>query len=188
MAMNAPPNALRSTTVTFGTVASANACTSLAPWRMTPMLSCLVPGMKPGVSTSTTSGRPKALQVRTKRAALAADSASSTPPRYFGWLAMTPTERPSRRGGPHRTVGAPVEPDEAAHDVARPALAVLEQAAAVDDPADHVAHVVDLALVIRDRVARVVADRVGRAPARRALGVGARQVVDQVPHEQRRVV
>ena len=31
MAMKAPPKALRSTTVTFGTVASANACTSLAP-------------------------------------------------------------------------------------------------------------------------------------------------------------
>ena len=31
MAMNAPPNALRSTSVTFGTLASANACTSLAP-------------------------------------------------------------------------------------------------------------------------------------------------------------
>ena len=31
MAMNAPPNALRSTTVIFGTVASENACTSLAP-------------------------------------------------------------------------------------------------------------------------------------------------------------
>ncbi len=79
--MSAPPNALRSTTVTFGTVASANACTSFAPWRMTPARSCVVPGMKPGVSTSTTSGRPNALQVRTKRAPLLPDSASSTPPR-----------------------------------------------------------------------------------------------------------
>ena len=81
MAMNAPPNALRSTTVTFGTVASANACTSLAPWRITPDCSWRLPGRKPGVSTRTTSGRPNALQVRTKRAPLEADSESSTPPR-----------------------------------------------------------------------------------------------------------
>ena len=79
--MNAPPNALRSTSVTFGTWASANACTSFAPWRITPPCSWRVPGMKPGVSTSTTSGSPKALQVRTKRAALEPESASRTPPR-----------------------------------------------------------------------------------------------------------
>ena len=30
------------------TVAAANACTSFAPWRITPPFSCLVPGMKPG--------------------------------------------------------------------------------------------------------------------------------------------
>ena len=35
IAMNAPPKALRSITVTLGTVASANACTSFAPWRIT---------------------------------------------------------------------------------------------------------------------------------------------------------
>src|SRR5213082_1310496 len=40
--------------------------------------------MKPGVSTSTTSGRPNALQVRTNRAAFCAASASITPPRYLG--------------------------------------------------------------------------------------------------------
>ena len=81
MAMNAPPNALRTTTVTRGTVASANACTSLAPWRITPAASWRVPGRNPGVSTSTTSGRPNRLQVRTNRAAFWELSASSTPPR-----------------------------------------------------------------------------------------------------------
>ena len=49
------------------------------------------------MSTSTTSGRPNALQVRTKRAAFCAASASITPPRYQGWLAITPTGRPSMR-------------------------------------------------------------------------------------------
>jgi hypothetical protein len=45
IAMCAPPKLLRSVTVTRGTVASAKAYTSLAPWRMTPARSCAVPGM-----------------------------------------------------------------------------------------------------------------------------------------------
>ena len=70
--MNAPPNALRTITVTRGTVASAKACTSLAPWRITPPCSWRVPGRNPGVSTSTTIGSPKRLHERTKRAAFIA--------------------------------------------------------------------------------------------------------------------
>src|SRR5436305_685892 len=62
--------------------------------------------MKPGVSTRTTSGRPNALQVRTNRAAFCAASASITPPRYRGWLAMTPTGRPSRRATAHTMLRA----------------------------------------------------------------------------------
>jgi hypothetical protein len=58
IAMKAPPNALRRTTVSRGTEAAAKAWTSLAPWRMMPPASCPRPGRKPGVSTRTTSGRP----------------------------------------------------------------------------------------------------------------------------------
>ena len=79
--MKAPPKALRRITVTLGTVASANACTSFEPWRITPSFSWREPGRKPGVSTSTIRGRPKALQLRTNRAAFCEASASSTPPR-----------------------------------------------------------------------------------------------------------
>ena len=104
--MNAPPNALRSTSVTFGTLASAKACTSFAPWRITPPFSCFVPGMKPGVSTNTSSGMPNALQVRTNFAPLEADSESSTPPMNFGWLAMMPTGLPSMRAKPQTMLRA----------------------------------------------------------------------------------
>ena len=136
--MNAPPNALRSTTVIFGTEASANACTSLAPWRITPPCSCLVPGMKPGVSTSTISGRPKRVAGAHEARALG------------GRLGVEHAAEVARLVGDHADAAA-VDAGEAAHDVARPALAVLEQAAAVDDAADDVAHVVDLALVLRHR-------------------------------------
>ena len=169
IAMNAPPNALRSTSVTFGTRAPANARTSCAPWRITPPCSCRLPGRNPGVSTSTTSGRPKRSQSSTKRESFCALSASSTPPRYRGWLAMTPTERPSSRAN-------------AGDDVARPARAHLEQPPAVDDRADDVAHVVDLAVVVGH-------DEVGRCAARAPPVAAARdrQVAEQVAHEQRGV-
>ena len=49
------------------------------------------------MSTSTTSGRPNALQVRTKRAPFWAEAASSTPPSQRGWLATKPTGCPSMR-------------------------------------------------------------------------------------------
>ena len=45
------------------------------------VLPCLVPGMKPGTSTSVTNGMWKASQKRTKRAALRLESMSSTPAR-----------------------------------------------------------------------------------------------------------
>ena len=44
MTSYAPPYALRVITVSLGTVASAYAKSSLAPWRMTPPCSCAVPG------------------------------------------------------------------------------------------------------------------------------------------------
>ena len=80
-----------------GTVAAANARTRQAPKRITPACSWRVPGMKPGVSTSTTSGIPYASHVSTNLAPFCEDSASSTPPRKRGWLAITPTGRPSMR-------------------------------------------------------------------------------------------
>ena len=78
--------------------------------------------MNPGVSTTAISGSPNESQNATKRAAFSEPSASSTPPRWCGWLATIPTGRPSIRAN----VG---------HHVARPARAQLEQRAAVDDPA-----------------------------------------------------
>ena len=87
-------------TVTFGTVASANAYSSLAPWRMMPPHSCAVPGRKPGTSQNVSSGMLNASQVRTKRAALADASMSSTPASCAGWLPTIPTVKPSSREKP----------------------------------------------------------------------------------------
>jgi hypothetical protein len=79
MTSYAPPYAFLVITVSFGTVASAYAYNSFAPWRMIPPHSCAVPGRKPGTSTNVTSGMLNASQVRTKRAALFDASMSSTP-------------------------------------------------------------------------------------------------------------
>ena len=87
-------------TVSFGTVASANAYSSFAPWRMMPPHSWLVPGRKPGTSTNVSSGMLNASQVRTKRAALAEASMSSTPASWAGWLPTMPIAKPSRRAKP----------------------------------------------------------------------------------------
>ena len=65
-----------------------------------------LPGMKPGVSTTATSGSPNASQKRTNRAAFSELSASSTPPRWRGWLATTPTGRPSNRASAVTTLRA----------------------------------------------------------------------------------
>ncbi len=102
MTTYAPPYALRVMTVIFGTVASANAYSSLAPCRMMPPYSCAVPGRNPGTSSNTTSGMLNASQNRTNRAAFSLDSMSSVPASTFGWLATTPTVRPSSRANPVR--------------------------------------------------------------------------------------
>ena len=80
----APPYALRVMTVTFGTVASANANSSFAPCRMMPPYSCPVPGRKPGTSSNVTSGMLNASQKRTKRAPFTDASMSSVPARCAG--------------------------------------------------------------------------------------------------------
>ena len=63
--------------------------------------------------------------------------------------------------------GAALEAGEPAHDVARPARRPLEQAAAVDDALDDVAHVVDAALVVGH------GRRTGRACSARPSGSAA---------------
>ena len=83
-----------------GVVATLKARSSDAPWRMTPACSCDTPGRKPGVSTSTTSGRPKRSQRSTNHAPFCEDSASRQPPRCLGWLAMMPTGAPEMRAKP----------------------------------------------------------------------------------------
>ena len=70
--MYAPPYALRVTSVTRGTTASANACSSFAPRRTTPSHSWPDAGQVAGTSTSTTSGTPNASHIRTNRAAFSA--------------------------------------------------------------------------------------------------------------------
>ena len=92
--------------MTLGTVASAKANSSLAPLRMMPPYSWLVPGMKPGTSSSVTSGRLKASQKRTKRAPLMDEALSSTPASALGWLATMPTGRPPKRAKPVTRLGA----------------------------------------------------------------------------------
>ncbi len=87
-------------TVSFGTVASANAKSSFAPCRMMPPNSCFVPGRKPGTSSKTTRGTLKASQKRTKRAPFTDASMSRTPARWSGWFATTPTGRPPSRAKP----------------------------------------------------------------------------------------
>ena len=100
MTTYAPPYALRVITVIRGTVASANAYSSFAPWRMMPPYSCSLPGRNPGTSTNVTIGMLNASQKRTNRDAFSLASMSSVPPSTFGWFAMMPTERPSRRANP----------------------------------------------------------------------------------------
>ena len=87
-------------TVTFGTVASAKANSSLAPCLMIPPYSCAVPGKNPGTSSNVTSGILKQSQKRTNRAPLIEALISSVPASTAGWLAMIPTGRPSSRANP----------------------------------------------------------------------------------------
>ena len=81
MTQYAPPYALRVITVSFGTVASQNAKSSLAPCLMIPPYSCAVPGRKPGTSSNVTMGILKQSQKRTKRAPLSEALMSRHPAR-----------------------------------------------------------------------------------------------------------
>ncbi len=64
---------------------------------MMPFHSWSVPGRKPGTSTKVSTGMLKASQVRTNRAAFSLASMSRVPANWVGWLATTPTGRPSMR-------------------------------------------------------------------------------------------
>ncbi|SLJ82383.1 Uncharacterised protein [Mycobacteroides abscessus subsp. abscessus] len=75
---------MRVTTVTMGTVASITARKNRPPRLMTPLRSSSIPGSTPGVSTTNTSGRPKASQSRMKWVALSEHCASSAPPSTCG--------------------------------------------------------------------------------------------------------
>ena len=65
-----------------------------------PSFSTCDPTMKPGTSTRYTSGTLNASHMRMNRAALSAESESSTPPFCIGWFATTPTEFPAARANP----------------------------------------------------------------------------------------
>ena len=84
-----------------------------------------------------------------KRAALSAESLSRMPPRCLGWLAMIPAGRPPKR--------------------ARQVMIVLahwgfqvEVPPVVDDPADHLVHVVGLAVRFRQHVEELLVAAVDR--------------------------
>ncbi|CFS63456.1 Uncharacterised protein [Mycobacterium tuberculosis] len=64
---------------------------------MIPFFSCSTPGKNPGVSTTNTSGMSNASLNRMNRAALSDASLSIAPDMCMGWLATTPTVRPSTR-------------------------------------------------------------------------------------------
>src|SRR5438105_2204365 len=87
-------------THTRATVAAAYACASCAPWRIMPRHSRSLPGWKPGVSTNVTIGRLNASHHCTNRAAFCEPSMSRVPAMRTGWLATTPTARPSSRPTP----------------------------------------------------------------------------------------
>ena len=89
------------TTVNFGTVALATACTILAPSLAMPPRSYWRPTMKPVMFCRKTSGTPRALHSSMKCVALSADSENSTP-----LLATMPTRKPWRRAKPVTMVGA----------------------------------------------------------------------------------
>ena len=120
--MKAPPNALRRITVTRGTVASANACTSVAPWRITPAASWRVPGMKPG--------RVDEHQQRDPERVALADEARA----LLGAGRVEHAAEIARLVGDHAD-RPPVDPGHRGDEVARPAGRDLEQLAAVDERA-----------------------------------------------------
>src|SRR3954447_7553394 len=140
---------------------------------MTPMDSWPEPGRKPGVSTSATNARPKALQLRSEARAL------------VGGLGVDDAAEVARLVGDDAD-GAGLDAREGGDQVARPVRGGLEQRASVHDPVDGLASVVGRTAVEWHDAARVGARGVGGRRVRWCLpGIG-RQVGEQLPYEEDR--
>src|ERR1700694_150528 len=139
---------------------------------MMPSFSTCDPPMKPGTSPRYTSGTLNASHMRMNRAALSAESESSTPPFCIGWFATTPTEFPAGRGAP-------------AHIVFGPSRLALDPRPLVKHNLDHLAHVVrgaradrhDL-VQPRDKPVGGIAD----VDEGRRLEIARGQVGEEAPH------
>ena len=106
-----------------------------------------------------------------KRAALSAESFSRMPPRCFGWLATMPTGRPPMRARQVMIVRAQLRLE-------------VEVLAVVDDPPDHVVHVVRACAATRAGC-RAAPRPCGR-PGRRSRRIGGAS--SQLRREEREVV
>ena len=83
-----------------GTVDRTEAAIASMPYRIVPELSDALPIMKPGSSTSETTGSEKRSHVSRKRLTFWAPAASIAPPMCFGSFAKTATAFPARRAKP----------------------------------------------------------------------------------------
>ena len=160
--------------MTLGTVSSAKACTSLAPWRITPSRSC---SCRAG---SRACRRARAAACRTRCRSARSAPPSARPPRRArrrgGAAGWRRSRSRARRGGPNAQTMLRAQRGEISSS--RPP----SSSAARD-----VAHVVDLAPLGRDgRSGRGARGR-DRRPAQRLLAAVLRQVVEQVARQQRGV-
>ena len=118
-----------------------------------------------------------ASQKRTKRAAFLAELMSSTPASTIGWLATTPTVRPSIRQKPVMMFAAW-------------AGISLEEVALVGDLPDQLVHVIGRRRARRDERVEAVLDAVDRVLARPLgliVAVRQRQEVEELARCQQRV-
>ena len=146
------------TTVNFGTSAQATAITSFAPSRAIPPSSYSLPTMKPVMFWRKTSGIRRLHASSTKCAPFCDDSAN---------------RMPAVREDPDRVALDPGEPAD--ERVAVEGLELVE-AAAVDDPRDHLERVELVAEVLGDEpveIGRVDDRRLGRGDAPTAPGGGS---------------
>ena len=156
-------------TVILRTVASAYAYSSLAPWRMMPPYSWLVPGGT-GDVFERDQGMLKQSQKRTKRAPLTEALMSSIPASTAGWLATMPTERPIHAG----------EPDD---DVFAVVLVDFEECPVVHYAVDYVLDVVRKIRLRRDdAIERGVGavNGIGTRFARRVVEIVRREEAEQL--------
>ena len=86
--------------MTRGACATRRPAAATAPWRMTPACSCAHAGQEAGRVDEHDERQAEAVAQLTNQAPFSSDSASRQPPRWWGWLAMTPTGVPSMRAKP----------------------------------------------------------------------------------------